>query len=121
MKNINITKSQAISVIGNILREGCAIPMASISNGESRKGYLGIIVMEKDILWRVSKLIGMSFRVVPTSEISNELLDNDLDCYDVCVEFSNNEGDYSEQYLLWGIDYFYSEQYLLWGIDYFKD
>ena len=104
MKNIDITQSQAISVIGNILREGCAIPMAAISNGVCRKGHVGIIVLEKDILWRVSKLKGMAFRVVPSSEISNVLLDNDLDCYDVCVEFTN--GDYSEQYLLWDINYF---------------
>ena len=104
MKNINITKSQAISVIGNILREGCAIPRAIISNGESRKSYAGIIIMEKDIIWRVSKLKDKAFRVVTTSEISNVLLDNDLDCYDVCVEFSN--GDYSEQFLLWDINYF---------------
>ena len=78
--------------------------MAAISNGESRKGYVGIIVLEKDILWRVSKLKDKAFRVVPTSEISNVLLDNDLDCYDVCVEFTS--GDYSEQYLLWDINYF---------------
>ena len=104
MKNINITKSQAISVIGNILREGCAIPRAIIRNGESRKSYAGIIIMEKDILWRVSKLKDKAFRVVTTSEISNVLLDNDLDYYDVCVEFSN--GDYSEQFLLWDINYF---------------
>ena len=104
MKNIDITQSQAISVIGNILREGCAIPMASIGNGESRMSYVAIIILEKDILWRVSKLKGMAFRVVPTSEISNVLLDNDLDCYDVCVEFTS--GDYSEQYLLWDINYY---------------
>ena len=80
--------------------------MASISNGVSRKGHVGIIVMEKDILWRVSKLKDKAFRVVPTSESSNELLDNDLDYYDVCVEFTNNEGDYSEQYLLWDLSYY---------------
>ena len=104
MKDIDITKSQAISIIGNILREGCAIPMASISNGESTQSYVGIIVMEKDILWRVSKLKDKAFRVVPPSEISKVLLDNDLNCYDVCVEFTN--GDYSEQFLLWHINYF---------------
>jgi hypothetical protein len=106
MKTTKITKDQAISIIGNILRERCAIPMASIGNGESRKSYLGIVVMEKDILWCVSKLKDKAFRVVPTSEISNELLDNDLDYYDVCVEFTNNDGDYSEQFLLWNIESF---------------
>ena len=106
MKNINITKSQAISVICNLLREGCAIPMASISNGVSWKSFLGIIVMEKDILWRVSKLKDKAFRVIPTSEISKVLLDHDLNYYDVCVEFTSNDGDYSEQYLLWDIKNF---------------
>ena len=80
--------------------------MASIGNGESTRRYVGIIVMEKDILWRVSKLKDKAFRVVPTSEISEVLLDNDLNYYDVCVEFTNNDGDYSEQYLLWDINYF---------------
>ena len=78
--------------------------MASIGNGESRKSHVGIIIMEKDILWRVSKLKDKAFRVVPTSEISNELLDNDLNYYDVCVEFT--KGDHSEQYLLRDINYF---------------
>ena len=105
MKNKNITQSQAINIIGNILREGCAIPMASISNGESRKSYVGIIIMEKDILWRVSKLKDKAFRVVPTSEISNELLDNDLNYYDVCVEFRDDNSN-REQYLLRDINYF---------------
>ena len=106
MKNIDITQSQAINIIGNILREGCAIPMASIGNGESTQSYVGIIVMEKDILWRVSKLKDMSFRVVPPSEISEVLLDNDLNYYDVCVEFTSNDDDYSEQFLLWDIKNF---------------
>ena len=80
--------------------------MASISNGVSRKSFVGIIVMEKDILWRVSKLKDKAFRVIPTSEISKVLLDNDLNYYDVCVEFTSNDGDYSEQFLLWDINYF---------------
>ena len=46
----------------------------------------------------------MSFRVVPPSEISEVLLDNDLNYYDVCVEFTSNDDDYSEQFLLWDID-----------------
>ena len=106
MKNIDITQSQAISVIGNILREGCAIPMASISNGESKKGYVGIIIMEKDILWRVSKLKDMSFRVVPPSEVSEEFSEMLFGVYDVCVEFTSSDRDYSEQYLLWDIKNF---------------
>ena len=106
MKNVKITKDQAIEIISNILREDCVIPMASIGNGSSKKSHVGPILMEKDILWFVSKLKDKSFRVVPTSEIFDELLDNDLNYYDVCVEFTNSVGDYSEQFLLWDIDYF---------------
>ena len=106
MKATKITKDQAINIISNILREGCAIPMASIGNGGSGYSYAGPILMVKDILWYVSKLKDKTFRVVPTSEISDEFSDRDLNYYDVCVEFTNNDGDYSEQYLLWDIESF---------------
>ena len=48
----------------------------------------------------------MSFCVVPTSEISEEFSDMNLDDYDVCVEFTNSDRDYSEQYLLWDLDHY---------------
>ena len=54
----------------------------------------------------VSWLRGMSFRIVPTSEISEEFSELDLDDYDVCVEFTSSDRDYSEQYLLWDIKNF---------------
>ena len=103
MKTI-ITKAQAIDIITNLLRENCAIPMASIGNGGDGFSYVGPILMVKDILWYVSKLKDKTFRVVPASDISDEFSDLDLNYYDVCVEFTNNVGDYSEQYLLWDID-----------------
>ena len=88
----------------NILGEGCAIPKASFGNGDCRYSYVGPILMDKDILWFVSKLKDKSFRIVPISEISEEFSDCDLNFFDVCVEFTNTNGDYSEQYLLWDID-----------------
>ena len=99
--NTQIDKEQAITIISNILREGCAIPMASIGNGGCGFSYVGPILMVKDILWYISKLKDWSFRIVPTSEISEEFSGCDLRFYDVCVEFT--KGDYSEQYLLWDL------------------
>lgn len=103
MKTMKITKAQAIATMTNVLREGCAIPMASIGNGGCGFSHVGPILMVKDILWYLSQLKDKTFRIVPTSEISDEFSDMNLDEYDVCVEFTNNDGDYSEQYLLWDI------------------
>ena len=102
MKTTKITKAQAITIMINILREGCAIPMASIGNGGCGYSYVGPLIMVKDMMWYVSKLKDWSYRIVPISEISEEFSVCDLRFYDVCVEFT--KGDYSEQYLLWGID-----------------
>ena len=104
--NTQISKEQAITIMINILREGCAIPMASIGNDGSRYSYVGPLLMVKDILWYVSKFEGWSFHIVPISEISEEFSDCDLRFYDVCIEFSNSTGNYSEQYLLWDIDHY---------------
>ena len=106
MKTTKITKAQAIAIMINILREGCVIPMASIGNGGCGYSFVGPILMVKDILWYVSKFEYWSFRIVPISEISDEFSDCDLRFYDVCVEFTNTNGDYSEQYLLWDLDYY---------------
>ena len=104
MKTTKITKAQAITIMSNILREGCAIPMASIGNGGCGFRYVGPILMAKDISWYFSKLKGKKFRIVPISEISDEFSGRDLNFYDVCVEFM--KGDYTEQYLLWDLDYY---------------
>ena len=106
MKTTKISKAQAITIISNILREGCAIPMASIGNGGCGFSYAGPILMVTDIMWYVSKFEGWSFRIVPNSEISEEFSGCDLNFYDVCVEFTSNVGDYSEQYLLWDLSYY---------------
>ena len=104
--NTQISKEQAITIMSNILREGCAIPMASIGNGGSGYSYIGPFLMVKDILWYLSKLKDWSFRIVPNSEISEEFSERDLNFYDVCVVFTNSDGGYSEQYLLWDLDYY---------------
>lgn len=107
MKTTKITKDQAITIIKNILIEGCSIPMASLGNGGAGFGYVQPDAGYNDYDELISYLKGMkSFRVVPVSEISEEFSDMDLDEYDVCVEFTNNDGDYSEQYLLWDINSF---------------
>ena len=106
MKPTKITKAQAITVIKNILIEGCSIPMASLGNGGAGFSYVQPNAdddYDEVVAW--FKDMG-GFRIVPSSEISDEFSDMDLDEYDVCVEFTNNDGDYSEQYLLWDINSF---------------
>lgn len=106
MKTTKITKAQAITVIKNILTEGCSIPMASLGNGGAGFGYVQPNT-DGNYDELVSWLNGMGgFRIVPSSDISEEFSDINLDEYDVCVEFINNDGDYSEQYLLWDVDYY---------------
>ena len=107
MKTTKITKHGAIEIIKNILNEGCAIPQASLGNGGAGFGYVQPDKGYNDYEELVSWLNGMgAFRIVPPSEISDEFSDMNLDEYDVCVEFTNNDGEYSEQYLLWDVDYY---------------
>lgn len=103
MKDIKISKDQAITIIINILREGCVIPQASLGNGGAGFGYVDPKnIYDESLSW----LRGMSFSIVPISEISEEFSDMNLDDYDVCVEFTNSDIGYSEQYLLWDIDHY---------------
>lgn len=106
MKDIKISKDQAITIIINILREGSVIPQASLGNGGAGFGYVDPDVIGNNYDTLVSWLKGMSFCVVPTSEISEEFSDINLDDYDVCVELTNGDIGYSEQYLLWDIDHY---------------
>ena len=108
MKDIKISKDQAINIISNILREGYLIPHASLGNGGAGFGYVDPDLVENsygyDLL--VSWLRGMAFSIDSTSEISEEFSDMNLDDYDVCVEFTNSDRGYSEQYLLWDIGHY---------------
>ena len=106
MKDIKISKDQAITIIINILREGCVIPQASLGNGGAGFGFVYPDVVENSYDELVSWLRGMTFSIDSTSEISEEFSDMNLDDYDVCVEFTNSDIGYSEQYLLWDIDHY---------------
>ena len=111
MKNTKINRDQAITIIKNILIEGCSIPMASIGNGGSRLCYVCPPPCDDDIIEYISALKSWAFRIVPTSEISEEFGGFHFsEDYDVCVEFSSMDGSNPSR-----------EQYLLWDIDYFKD
>ena len=48
----------------------------------------------------------MSFSIDPTSKVSEEFSEMLFGVYDVCVEFTSSDRDYSEQFLLWDINYF---------------
>ena len=106
MNTTKITKTQAITVIKNILNEGSCIPMASLGRGGAGFGYVWPNAdnnNEEIVAW----LNGMgAFRIVPSSEISDEFSNVSLGQYALCVEFTNNDRGYSEQYLLWDIDYY---------------
>lgn len=103
-----INKEQAITIMSNILGEGCSIPMASIGNGGA--GLFYIMPESLNINDFVTYLEGMSFRIVPASEISDEFGNVDFSGeYDICVEFTTNDKTFSEQYLLWGLDYYIGE------------
>ena len=107
MKTTKITKDQAITIMKNILIEGCSIPMASVGNGGAGLCFICPPTEMFDTLEIISALKDKSFRIVPLTEISEEFggLHYSED-YDVCVEFTSATGDYSEQYLLWDIDYY---------------
>ena len=107
MKNIKITREQAIAIMRNILCEGCSIPMASVGNDGAGLCFVAPPTVRFDTLEIISALKDKSFRIVPLKEISEKFggLHFSED-YDVCVEFTNATGDYSEQFLLWDIDYY---------------
>ena len=106
MTNTQINKEQAITIMSNILREGCCIPMASVGNGGAGLCYVDPPTNMFDTLDSISALKDKSFRIVPLKEISEEFGGVHYTDYDVCVEFTNSTGDYSEQFLLWDIDYY---------------
>lgn len=81
--------------------------MASVGNGGAGLCFVSPPTEMFDTLEIISALKDKSFRIVPLKEISEEFggLHYSED-YDVCVEFTNAVGDYSEQFLLWDIDYY---------------
>lgn len=104
MKTLNLTKSEAIEVMSNILGMGNSIPFTSDGQGGAGFGMLDpeFSIKEASEHWLKNDF---DFRVVPDSEISEEFKGNvDLDDYDVCVEFAK-DGCW-DQFLLWDIDDF---------------
>ena len=101
---MNLTKSEALVVMANILASGYSIPFAS-----DGQGGIGFDMLDPDYpldevsdYWRKN---GFDYRVVPASEISEEFEGNvDLHDYDVCVEFAKDS--YRDQFLLWDIEDF---------------
>ena len=100
---MNLTKSEAIEVMADILRMGNSIPCTSDGQGGAGFFMLDPEFSIKEAAARWLKY-DYDFRVVPASEISEEFEGNvDLDDYDVCVEFSYKGN--RDQFLLWDIDF----------------
>lgn len=102
MKNINITRKEAINTIINNIQRGYYIPMVSLGNGGAGYDLLHSEANIEALNAELNDTERYNFRVVPESEIAEDFKENnDLDCYDVCVEFASTIGDNREQYLLW--------------------
>lgn len=102
MKTVNLTRCEAIEVMANILATDNSIPCTSDGQGGAGFAMLDPDFPIKEAAARWLKY-DYDFRVVPSSEISEEFKGNaDLDDYDVCVEFAKD--GCREQFLLWDID-----------------
>lgn len=98
MKNVNMTREEALNTITNLIQSGYSIPMASLGNGGAGFDFVRNVDIEA-----LSDTENYNFRIVPKSEISGDFEDSvDIEDYDVCVEFVETTGDnpYREQYLL---------------------
>ena len=105
MKNINITREQAINIIINLIEGGYSIPTASIGNGGAGFCWIYSNVSLQNLVAELKDTDNYNFRVVPESEIAEDFEHSvNLGDYDVCIELTNTHGDnpYREQYLLWG-------------------
>lgn len=105
MKNINITREEAINTIINLIEDECTIPMVSLGNGGAGFCWVDSNVSLEDLVAELKDTDNYNFRVVPEAEIAEDFEGSvNLDDYDVCVEFASTDGDnpYREQYLLWG-------------------
>ena len=104
MKNVNMTREEAINTIKNLLHDGCYIPVVSIGNGGAGFFWVYSNVSLEALVAELKETDNNNFRVVPESEIAEDFKDSvNLGNYDVCVEFTFTHGDnpYREQYLLW--------------------
>lgn len=108
MKNINITREEAINTMFELLNEGCSIPVVGLGNGSSDLFYIDYSdVWYLDIKAYINRLKDTedyAFRVVPEPEIAEDFKDTfELDNFNVCVEFSSTHAGnpFREQFLLW--------------------
>ena len=100
MKNINITREEAINTIINTIESVCCVPMASLGNGGAGFCWVDSTTGITDF----KSTDNYNYRVVPYTEVAEDFADvPDLEDFDVCVEFARTDGDnpYREQYLLW--------------------
>ena len=100
MKNIKMTREEAINTIINLIEAGYTIPMVSLGNGGAGFCWVDSTTGIEDF----KSMVNINFRVVPESEMAEDFTDHaDLEEYDMCVEFSetHEENPYREQYLLW--------------------
>ena len=105
MKNVNMTREEAISTIKALLQEGCSIPVASIGNGGAGFFWVYSDVSLEALVAELKDTDNYNFRVVPESEIAEDFENSvNLGDYDVCIELANTHGvnPYREQYLIWG-------------------
>lgn len=109
MKNINITREEAINTMYDLLNQGCSIPVVGLGNGSSDLFYIDSFdrFLDFDVKAYIDRLNDTEdyiFRVVPESEIAEDFKDTfELDNFNVCVEFSSAHAGnpYREQFLLW--------------------
>ena len=100
MKNINMTREEAINTIISLIEGGYTIPMASLGNGGAGFCWVDSTTGITDF----ESTVNYNFRVVPESEMAEDFADHAyLEYFDVCVEFASTDGDnpYREQYLIW--------------------
>ena len=103
MKNINMTREEAINIIINLIQNGYSIPTTSLGNGGAGFGWIDSNVNLDALVAEFKDTDNYNFRIVPESEIAEDFEGSvSLDDYDVCVEFSaDGDSPYCEQYLLW--------------------
>lgn len=105
MKNINITRDEAINKIINHIHRGDLIPIVSLGNGGVGFDWIGSTnVSPEALVAELKDTDNYNFRVVPVADIAEDFYGNvHFENYDVCVEFASTSGDnpYREQYLLW--------------------
>ena len=100
MKNINITREEAINIIISLIEGECTIQMVSLGNGGAGFCWVDSTTGITDFI----STVNYNFRVVPESEMAEDFADHAcLEDFDVCVEFASTDGDnpYREQYLIW--------------------